>query len=281
MIADTQSKRHSGQPRKQKTGLNAKSDVKQRISDFQPNPLNPRKITDEQLEALKAAMMEFGDLSGLVVNLTTGHMVGGHQRVKILGEAPIEIQRRFAKPTPRGTVAEGVVVYNGERFVYREVRWTEAQEKAAMIAANKHGGDWDLPGLSELLMELDSGGYELMLTGFSAKELEQMLTKLTPDVDEQPGMVAATGELLPAHIRMVQLFLTVETLPPFMEWVKALESHFGTTSITDTVCRAVEECYKSKCGDTQPAPALAPESKQRAKGRRRVQLDTASVGAEA
>lgn len=43
---------------------------------------NPRKITDAQLVALKKAMREYGDLSGIVVNRRTGHLVGGHQRVK-------------------------------------------------------------------------------------------------------------------------------------------------------------------------------------------------------
>jgi hypothetical protein len=206
-------------------------------------------------------------------------MVGGHQRVKILGDAPIEITRRFPKPTPRGTVAEGFVTYNGERFVYREVRWNDDTEKAAMIAANKHGGDWDLPGLSELLMELDGSGYELPLTGFTAKELEGMLTKLTPDTDAQVSQVDVDGELLPAHIRMVQLFLTVETLPSFMEHVQKLGETFGTGNVTDTVRKAVEDCYNSHHGITKTTETT--DTKQRAKGGRRVQLDAASVGTAA
>ena len=84
------------------------------VSDFSPNPDNPRTITDERLEALRHAMTEFGDLSGLVVNLTTGRYVGGHQRVKILGDRPVTITKRYNKPTVRGTVAEGFVSYDGE-----------------------------------------------------------------------------------------------------------------------------------------------------------------------
>jgi hypothetical protein len=187
-------------------------------------------------------MREFGDLSGLVVNLNTGHMVGGHQRVKILGNLPVEITKRYPKPTGRGTLAEGFVIYNNERFVYREVHWSESQEKAAMVAANKHGGDWDLPGLSEILMELDSEGFDLPLTGFSAKELEKMLTKMTPDTDEA-AMVAVGEDVMPAHIRMVQLFLTVDTLPVFMERVQALGKLWEITNVTDTVSRAIEEVH--------------------------------------
>lgn len=131
-----------------------------------------------------------------------------------------------------------------------------------MIAANKHGGDWDIPGLSALLMELDSTGYELPLTGFSAKELEQMLTKLTPDTDEQAALVPIAGEVLPAHIRMVQLFLTVDTLPMFMEWVRQLGEKFGTTNITDAVYRAVEDCHKTHYGDAEVPTEMAIDTEQ-------------------
>jgi hypothetical protein len=244
-VQPTPQKRGDGNPRGKEAQRRGGSNPEIRLSQFTPNPRNPRKITDEQLAALKKAMAEFGDLSGLVVNLTTGHMVGGHQRLKILGDAPVEVTRRFPKPTTRGTCAEGFVTYKGERFIYREVRWNEDTEKAAMIAANKHGGDWDLPGLSEILMELDAEGFELPLTGFSAKELEQMLTKMTPDTDEQ-NIPAASDDVLPAHIRMVQLFLTVETLPRFMEQVQALGKVYEITNVTDTVVKAVAECYDTR-----------------------------------
>ena len=148
-MTKTQNKRDTRKPRNGADPVKPKSEGKLSLGRFQPNPVNPRKITDEQLQALRKAMVEFGDLSGLVVNLTTGNYVGGHQRVKILGDLPVTVVQRFPKPTARGTVAEGYVTYNGERFVYREVKWDATKEKAALVAANKHGGDWDLPGLSE------------------------------------------------------------------------------------------------------------------------------------
>ncbi len=247
-VADTQSKRATRHPRNAETPPKGRSDPEIRLSQFSPNPQNPRKITDEQLEALKKAMAAYGDLSGLVVNLNTGHLVGGHQRVKILGNLPVEILKRYPNPTPRGTVAEGVVLYRGERFVYREVKWDENTENAAMVAANKHGGDWDLPALSEILTELDGAGYELPLTGFSAKELEAMLTKMTPDTDAETTIAGEDDDVMPAHIRMVQLFLTVETLPTFMEQVRVLGERWEITNITDTVIRAVEETFNHNNG---------------------------------
>jgi hypothetical protein len=206
-----------------------------RTTDFKPNPLNPRKITEQQLSMLRQAMNSFGDLSGLVVNKTTGRMIGGHQRVKILGDLPVVIQRRYPKPTEKGTVAEGVVMYSGERFVYREVEWSEAKERAAMIAANKQGGDWDLPDLAALVQDLAGSGYEPLL-GFTDDELKNML-------DGPQGPSGPDLPPLPENVRLVQLFFAVEELPIFMERVQTLGKRFGTSDITSTIARAVAECH--------------------------------------
>ena len=75
-----------------------------------------------------------------------------------------------------------------------------------------------------------------------------MLTKMTPDTDDTTTIVGADGEVTPAHIRMVQLFLTVETLPTFMEQVRVLGEQWEITNITDTVIRAVEESFTKRNG---------------------------------
>lgn len=216
-----------------------------RLSDFEPNPMNPRTITDEQLAMLKSAMDAFGDLSGLVVNNTTGHMIGGHQRIKILGDKPVEIVRTFAKPTKRGTVAEGFVTYEGERFIYREVHWDEATEKAAMIAANKQGGDWNLPDLTALLQDLNAAGHDMGTIGFTEKELEAMLNP-GPTHDHLNDAVADQA-------RFVQLELSEETMPIFMDRVRVLGERFNTESITATVEKAVERCYDFEINEAASA----------------------------
>jgi hypothetical protein len=227
--------------------------MKTDLGKFKPNPLNPRRITDEQLANLKSAMQEFGDLSGLVVNLTTGQMIGGHQRVKILGNAPVEILHRFPKPTKRGTVAEGVVNYEGERFVYREVRWTPDREKAAMIAANKHGGDWSLPDLSALLADLNEAGVENSVLGFSEQELAAMLSPTEP---HQPG-----DNILPEDMRTLQLVFKPDALAAFMEKARLLGVTFGTANIGETVMQAVAESYEAHYGNDKNAEALVADAK--------------------
>jgi ParB-like chromosome segregation protein Spo0J len=139
------------------------------------NPGNPRVISDEQLEMLKDSLERFGDLSGLILNRRTENLIGGHQRVKLLGEAPVTITKTYKKPTKRGTVAEGFVVHDGERFTYRIVDWDEATEQAAMVAANKHGGEWDNYKLKEVLGALREENYDMKLTGFNPAELARIL----------------------------------------------------------------------------------------------------------
>jgi hypothetical protein len=210
-----------------------------KTSDFTPNPRNPRTISDEQLAALKNAMIQFGDLSGLIVNRLSGRMIGGHQRVKILADLPVTIKKRYEPPTPRGTVAEGYVEYQGERFVYREVVWTQQMENAAMIAANKHGGDFEQELLGALLKELKDSEFEMDLTGFSERELNRLLAVDSGEVDIGEIDVATV------EIRLIQLQLTTETLPLFMEWVRVLGAKFELQdNVTDTVYRAVRECYE-------------------------------------
>lgn len=52
------------------------------IRDLKPAGYNPRKITKSQLERLKKSLDEFGDLSGIVFNVRTQTLIGGHQRTK-------------------------------------------------------------------------------------------------------------------------------------------------------------------------------------------------------
>lgn len=54
------------------------------VASIKPANYNPRTITKPALEALGHAMREFGDLGGVVLNVRTGNLVGGHQRVKHL-----------------------------------------------------------------------------------------------------------------------------------------------------------------------------------------------------
>jgi hypothetical protein len=133
------------------------SEIK-KLSELKPAAYNPRTITEKALAGLKYSMQEFGDISGVVFNVKTGNLVGGHQRTKILNS----INDGEVTKTPffdeTGTVAQGyIITQEGTRFNYREVDWSEAKEKTANIEANnKHiSGDWDTAGLAEVLLSIE------------------------------------------------------------------------------------------------------------------------------
>ncbi|MBS4040379.1 MAG: hypothetical protein KGZ81_07230 [Flavobacteriales bacterium] len=150
------------------------------LDDLNPNPNNPRKINDHDFNALKNSVARFGDLSGIVFNEATGMLVGGHQRTEAFraleGNKKVQITTRLEQPNSVGTVAIGYVTFKDEHYAYRVVRWDEATEKAANIAANRISGEWDM----ELLAEWDSWLLEnnpdlLEATGQTKGEVERLL----------------------------------------------------------------------------------------------------------
>jgi DNA modification methylase len=170
------------------------------IGGLTPNPKNPRTITDAKLAQLRNALVEFGDLGGFVFNRKSKQLVGGHQRAKLFeADTPIIYERKYKKPTTTGTIAEGYVVLNNERFKYREVWWDSVTEKAANIAANKGAGDWDATLLTDWFKDLDALDFNLDLTMFDESEREKYLGKeskagLTDD-DAVPDKVPARAKL--------------------------------------------------------------------------------------
>lgn len=132
-------------------------------SPLTPWERNPRTIDDTAKAALKRSMEIFGDLSSIVFNIRNQRLVGGHQRSSLITDhATIEIERRYDTPTATGTVAEGSVVMNGERFKYREVDWPEEKHAAANVAANNQeiAGQYTSE-LHALLQEIDETMPEL------------------------------------------------------------------------------------------------------------------------
>ena len=138
-----------------------------KLSDLNPHPGNPRKITDEALLKLKKSLAEFGDLSGIIYNRTTNRLIGGHQRLKVL---PPDIDIQIEDGANHGHFFLG-----NDKFLVRFVDWDETKEKAANIAANQHGGEWEYPLLCNWINELDSANIDMDLLGFGDEELKAMM----------------------------------------------------------------------------------------------------------
>ena len=101
------------------------------IDVLKEDPRNARKIDDGALQGLAVSIETFGDLSSIVYNTRTGHLVAGHQRMKTLRSAG-------AKTWTRVSDAEGEIVHpkSKEKFRIRIVDWDETTERLANISAN-------------------------------------------------------------------------------------------------------------------------------------------------
>jgi hypothetical protein len=165
------------------------------IDDLKANPQNPRIISNQKFSALDKTIDEFGDLSGIVFNTTTGQLVGGHQRTSVFkkkqAEKHVVITQRFEKPNSVGTVAVGYLTYKGEFFAYREVAWPLERELAANVAANNIGGEFDRDLLGEVIYQIQQADESLLeLTGNTEKEINDLLKNsgvIEPDDNETPA----------------------------------------------------------------------------------------------
>lgn len=141
------------------------------INKLAPNKKNPRKITDKRLEMLRASIVKYGDLSGFVYNTRTQQLISGHQRKRTIPEnSQIVIEHEYKTPTKAKTVAEGYVLVDGEKFKYREVDADELWEAEALLAANKHGGEWDNDLLKNIIT---MPNFKIELAGFELPELKE------------------------------------------------------------------------------------------------------------
>lgn len=152
---------------------------------------NPRVISDKRLRALKTSYETYGDLSGIVLNRATDTIVSGHQRLKTLkGKKTRVVTEKHVDEY--GTVELGhveVVEKNGtlSKIPFRVVEWSDRKaEKAANIAANAHGGDFDNNKLAKLLEELEpKEEFEIERLGLDPLTIRQLSSTKFTDVDDE------------------------------------------------------------------------------------------------
>lgn len=164
------------------------------INDLKANPKNPRTINKHDYAALVESIKQFGDLSGIVLNVRTGQLVGGHQRTEAFKRMGSNVQihkEDLPEANSVGTIAYGYVEFNGERYGYREVDWDQDRETAANIAANRIQGQFDLDILAEVTFELAQLEDKnlIALTGQTEDETARLLKMVSgfgpADEDEQ------------------------------------------------------------------------------------------------
>lgn len=140
--------------------------IRKNISELTPAPYNPRKDIqsgDPEYEKLKRSLQEFGYVEPVIWNETTGHIVGGHQRLKVLSEL--------------GESEIDCVIVN----------MPETQEKALNIALNKISNNWDMDKLNAVLEDLQDTDIDITLTGFDLSEIDKLLEDKEIDEDSYFG----------------------------------------------------------------------------------------------
>lgn len=132
-----------------------------KISDIKPHPKNPRVHPDSALEKLSKSIKEFGWTNPVLLS-SDGVILAGHARVKA-----------------------------AERLGYKEIPavrlpFAGAKADAYLIADNKlqDETDWDTSLLRDLIGELDTGLFDLELTGFNLEDLAELLGTFDANVVE-------------------------------------------------------------------------------------------------
>ena len=125
------------------------------IDLLKPDPANPRKISDAQIEALTRSIVEFGVIQPILVRREDNTVIGGHQRL-------LAARRLGMKTVP---------------VIFLDL--TQEQARLLNIALNQISGEWDQELLAHMLADLQGvDGIDLTLSGFDEGELDKLLKSL-------------------------------------------------------------------------------------------------------
>jgi len=125
------------------------------IDELRPDPANPRRISDAELEALTRSIREFGLVDPIIARHHDRIVIGGHQRL-------LAARKLGLKTVP---------------VIFLDL----SPEKAHLLnlALNKISGSWDQELLARLLLDLqDIPAVDLSLSGFTEEELGKLLKSL-------------------------------------------------------------------------------------------------------
>lgn len=159
------------------------------IDEPDPAPYNPRKISAQALEKLKASIRDLGFAEPVVVNKRNNVIVSGHQRVRAAKELGL---------------TEIPVAYGD---------WEPAEERAVNIALNnlELRGEWDLPKLVATINEIEQMNAAVVgMTGFAEHEIERMKRKLEHDLNKITPVYPLASKLM-EHYDYIVIFTENET----------------------------------------------------------------------
>ena len=198
------------------------------ISLIKPYKNNPREIPQESIQKVVKSIREYGNNQPIVID-QDNVIVVGHTRwkaLKLLGrKKAFVIKKEFEK---------------GKAMAYRIMDNRSAEESK-----------WDNKLLASELNILKDFNFDLDLTGFNLSELENLSKDKELEFKQDPNtlMDNFTTEfpegMQVSHIKMVQLFLNIETEKSFRVWILELQKQLCTDNLTDTVYKVIENAYNN------------------------------------
>lgn len=125
------------------------------IAVLRPDPANPRRIAENELEALTRSIQEFGLVDPILARLDDGTVIGGHQRLVAARKLGLETVPVIFLDLP------------------------PEQARVLALALNKISGDWDQELLARLLAELEEvPEVDLTISGFDEGEISRLVKSL-------------------------------------------------------------------------------------------------------
>src|SRR5450756_575370 len=125
------------------------------IDDLRPDPANPRRISEDKLDALERSLRQFGFVQPVLARKEDRTVIGGHQRLlaaRRLGLATVPV-------------------------TYLDISIEQA--RLLNLALNKISGSWDDALLARLLADLQlMPDLDLSLSGFGEDEVKDLLRSL-------------------------------------------------------------------------------------------------------
>ena len=123
------------------------------IELLRPDPANPRRISDTELDALERSIREWGFVQPVLARREDATVIGGHQRL-------VAARRLGLESVP---------------VIWLDI--SAEQGRLLGLALNRVSGEWDEQLLARLLVELQ-GSVDLTLSGFDEDELKDLLRSL-------------------------------------------------------------------------------------------------------
>jgi len=187
-------------------------------SELKPYDRNPRKNLN--VDKVADSLKEFGFQQPIVVD---------KDMIVIVGHTRLEASKKLGFKEVPVLIAD----------------ISPEKAKAYRITDNRLNQDssWDYKLLNFEMGDLMDIHYDLSHLGFEETEIEKIVAfepKFESNNDIVQDISVDEIQAPMSQVRMVQLFLNSETEPLFKKMVEKLQQIYGTSNLTDTVYKALE-----------------------------------------